>query len=131
MNTRPTPYVGFVKKIPCQYAPWFVIGDFNEVMWSYEHFSNHRRPPRQMMDFLEVLSFCDLHDIGFTGLPWTCDNKQAGGRNVQVRLDRAVGTPSWTQWFPQVRTKHLISASSDRCPIFLDLEQEEEPCPSG
>jgi hypothetical protein len=40
----------------CQHAPWMVICDFNEVMWSYERFSNHRKPPRQMMDFWEVLS---------------------------------------------------------------------------
>jgi hypothetical protein len=66
----------------CSNAPWLVIGDFNEVMWSHEHLSNHRRPARQMMDFWEVLSHCDLHDIGFTGLPWTYDNKQAGDQNV-------------------------------------------------
>jgi hypothetical protein len=25
---------------PCSQAPWMMIGDFNEVMWSFEHFSN-------------------------------------------------------------------------------------------
>lgn len=75
-------------------APWMMIGDFNEAMWQFEHFSARRRPERQMMDFREVLSHCDLHDLGFTGLPWTYDNKQEGNRNVKVRLDRAVGSPS-------------------------------------
>jgi endonuclease/exonuclease/phosphatase (EEP) superfamily protein YafD len=41
-------------------APWLVIGDFNEVMWSFEHFSSTRRRERQMLDFREVLSYCDL-----------------------------------------------------------------------
>jgi hypothetical protein len=60
---------------PCQYAPWLVIGGFNEVMWGFEHFSNHRCPARQMFNFREVLAYCDLHDLGFSGLPWTYDNK--------------------------------------------------------
>lgn len=51
--------------------PWMVMGDFNEVLWQYEHFSQHPRPKRQMMDFRKVLSHCDLHDLGFSGLPWT------------------------------------------------------------
>jgi hypothetical protein len=56
---------------PCQYASWLMLGDFNEVMWSFEHFLSRRRLPKQMMDFREVLSYCDLHDLGFSGLPWT------------------------------------------------------------
>jgi len=67
-----------------------VMGDFNEAMWQYEHFSKTPQPERQMMDFREVLSYCDLHDLGFSGLPWTYNNNQAGGRNVRVRLDRSV-----------------------------------------
>jgi hypothetical protein len=53
-----------------------------------------------MLDFREVLSYCDLHDLGFSGLPWTYDNKQAGDWNVRVRLDQAVASPSWMNWFP-------------------------------
>jgi hypothetical protein len=86
---------------------------------------SHRRPSQQMIDFREVLSQCDLHDIGYWGLPWTFNNKQAGDCNVRVRLDRVVASPSWVDWFPQVRVKHLISACSDHCPIFLNLEQEQ------
>lgn len=67
-----------------------VIGDFNEAMWQHEHFSQHPRPERQMMDYREVLSHCDLHDLGFSGLPWTYNNNQSGNNNVGVRLDRAV-----------------------------------------
>ena len=55
-------------------GPWFLMGDFNEAMWQYEHFSETPRAERQMMDFREVLSHCDLHDIGFSGLPWTYNN---------------------------------------------------------
>jgi hypothetical protein len=59
---------------PRSQAPWLMIGDFNEAMWSVEHFSA-RQNERQMLYFREVLSHCDLHDLGFIGLPWTYDNK--------------------------------------------------------
>jgi hypothetical protein len=56
--------------------PWLMMGNFNEAMWQEEHFSLTRRSERLILDFREILSHCDLHDIGFTGSPWTFDNKQ-------------------------------------------------------
>jgi hypothetical protein len=110
---------------PCQYAPWVMIGDFNEVLWSYEHFSNPRRPLKQMMDFHEILSFCDLYDIGFQGLSWTYGNKQKGEQNVRVWLDQAVASPNWSQWFLGAKLKHLTMMSSDHFLILLNHEAEE------
>jgi hypothetical protein len=46
-----------------------MMGDFNEAMWQEEHFSVTARSERLMMDFREVLSHCDLHDVGFVGAP--------------------------------------------------------------
>jgi hypothetical protein len=88
--------------------PWIVMGDFNEVMWQFEHFSNTRRGERQMEDFREVLEICDLHDIGFSGLPWTFDNRRGGSRNVKVRLDRAVASSLWSTHFPNAAIQHLV-----------------------
>jgi hypothetical protein len=72
------------------------MGGFNEAMWQEMHFSRSKRSERLMMDFREVLSHCDLYNIGFVGTPWTWDNKQKGQRNVKVRLDRDVAIPSWS-----------------------------------
>jgi hypothetical protein len=63
------------------------MGDFNEVLWDFEHFSMCHCPEKQIADIREVLTQCDLHDLGFLGLPWTYDNRQSGKRNVRVRLD--------------------------------------------
>jgi exonuclease III len=98
------------------------MGDFNEAMWQEEHFSNTARSERLMMDFREVLSHCDLHDIGFIGAPWTYDNKRKGDRNVKVRLDRAVATPAWSALFPEHRLRHIVSSRSDHCPILLSVD---------
>jgi hypothetical protein len=116
---------------PLVNLPWLMMGDFNETMWQSEHFSERKRNEKQMFDFREVLSYCDLHDLGFNGTPWTFDNKQGGRRNVKVRLDRAVASPAWSNIFPRNYVSHLTSSRSDHCPILLTLEQNSAmslPC---
>ena len=43
-----------------------------------------------MIDFRDVFELCGLGDLGFSGLPYTYDNRRHGRANVKVRLDRAV-----------------------------------------
>jgi len=95
------------------------MGDFNEVMWQFEHFSETRRNERRMEAFRDVLDVCDMHDLGFSGRPWTYDNMQSGRRNVRVRLDRAVASSSWLNMFENAAVDHLASLCSDHCPILL------------
>jgi hypothetical protein len=106
--------------------PWMMTGDFNEAMWQKEHFSASRRNERQMSEFRETLAFCDLHDLGYRGTPWTFDNKKEGKKNVKVRLDRAVASPSWNSKFPDAFVRHLVSSRSDHCPILIDLERSND-----
>jgi hypothetical protein len=77
-----------------------------------------------------VLAHCNLHDVGFSGLPWTYDNKQRGDKNVKVRLDRAVASLSWSQLFTRAKVQHIISSRSDHCPIMLEVEKERIIKPS-
>jgi exonuclease III len=79
-----------------------------------------------MMDFREILSKCDLHDLGFSGLPWTYDNKQKGEKNVRVQLDRAVASSDWKQSFPGARVQHIVSSRSDHSPILLEIDKAQE-----
>jgi hypothetical protein len=104
---------------PRSLEPWMIMGDFNEAMWHEEHFSCSKRSERLMMDFQEVLSHCDVFLVGFTGTPWTFDNKQKGDRNVKVRLDRVVASTAWSAAFPDFRLRHIVSSRSDHCPILL------------
>jgi endonuclease/exonuclease/phosphatase family metal-dependent hydrolase len=101
--------------------PWLVVGDFNETMWSFEHFSAHQRPERQMEEFRNTLAFCDLHDLGFCGLTFTWDIGRSSVANVWVRLDRAVADSAWRELFSSVRVHHLISSRSDHCPVLVEL----------
>ena len=72
-----------------------------------------------MIDFREVLSHCDLHDLGFSGLPWTFNNNQGGNHNVRVRLDRSVANTAWSALFPGANLKHLTSSRSDHKALLL------------
>jgi len=107
-------------------GPWMVLGDFNEAMWQYEHFSETPRAERQMMDFREILSHCDLHDLGFSGLPWTYNNNQGGNRNVRVRLDRGVTNTDWSALFPDAAVQHLTSSRSDHKALLLVAQPVEQ-----
>lgn len=101
--------------------PWAVIGDFNETMWQFEHFSRTPRGEPQMQDFRDVLQDCELHDLGFKGVPHTYDNKREGWRNVKVRLDRVVADDKWRDIYSTAQVVHLVSPCSDHCPILLNL----------
>lgn len=58
--------------------PWLVVGDFNEAMWDFEHFSATPRGEPQMIAFRDALEVCELVDLGFVGVPYTYDNKRGG-----------------------------------------------------
>jgi hypothetical protein len=96
--------------------------DFNEAMWQHEHFSETPRSERQMMDFREVLSHCDLHDLGFAGLPWTYNNNRDGAANVRMRLDRAVANTEWSDVFPDACVRHIGTVRSDHKLLLLRLQ---------
>jgi endonuclease/exonuclease/phosphatase family metal-dependent hydrolase len=93
--------------------PWLVVGDFNEALWQEEHLSCTPRAVPQMEAFREVLFDCDLTDLGFSGVPYTYDNKRQGRANVRVRLDRATACPAWRDRFADTRVQHLTSPVSD------------------
>jgi endonuclease/exonuclease/phosphatase family metal-dependent hydrolase len=101
--------------------PWLVVGDFNEALWQEEHISHTPQSVAQMEAFREILSDCNLSDLGFTGIPYTYDNKRAGNKNVRVRLDRAVACPAWRDRYAENVVKHLVSPVSDHSPILVEF----------
>jgi hypothetical protein len=43
---------------------------------------------------------------------------------VRVRLNRAVTSPSWSDWFKDAHVRHLVTSRSDHVPILLELEHD-------
>lgn len=94
-------------------------------MWSFEHFSVTARSESEMLAFRDTLEVCDLVDLGFSGLPFTYDNKQKDRKNVRVRLDRAVADNRWRDIFSEARVVHKVSPCSDHNPLVLECIKEE------
>ena len=79
-----------------------------------------------MEHFRDTLEVCGLRDIGFSGLPWTYDNRKPSDRNVKVRLDRGVASAEWMNRFFDASITHLTSPVSDHCPLLLSVKQEPQ-----
>lgn len=106
--------------------PWLVLGDFNETMWQFEHFSKRMCNEPYMQAFRDTLNLCELSDIGFKGEPYTYDNKREGWNNVKVRLDCVVADDKWRDLFANPQVEHMACVRSDHCPTVLCFNPAEQ-----
>jgi len=74
-----------------------------------------------MSNFRDVLSHCNLFNLGFEGVPWTFNNKQDRKRNVRVLLDQTMAGPKWSAMFPLYKVSHIVSQRSDHCPLLIQI----------
>ena len=73
------------------------------------------------------MDVCMLMDLGYRGRFWTFEKRVAGGTFTRVRLDRALGSAEWSAQFPLASLSHLTAATSDHCPIFLEINESNTP----
>jgi hypothetical protein len=99
--------------------PWLCAGDFNEILCQNEQLGQNERNEGQMARFSDCLT-----DLGFSGYPYTWDNKRDGSANVQARLDRAVGDEKFLQMFANTRVEHVITEESDHLALFIKVQAE-------
>ena len=104
--------------------PWLCVGDFNEIVRNEEKMGRPLRRERQMMEFREALDYCSFRDLGFVGAPFTWCNNQYDGMVTWIRLDRAVATNTWIQFFPSTRVHHISGSLSDHCPLWICTDDE-------
>jgi hypothetical protein len=105
-------------------APWLLIGDFNEAMWSFEQFLTRRQHERKMDDFRDVLTFRDVFDIGFTGAPWTFDNKQKGDKR-ESKIGQGDSVGELVVLVSGSSLHHLVSSRFDHVPVLHELCRDE------
>jgi hypothetical protein len=102
--------------------PWVLIGDFNEILFSHEKEGGNPRPLNFMQNFRDVLTDCNLHDIGFVGDQFTWRR----GR-IRERLDCALANTHWNNMHPDATLHHLEAMRSDHRPILLETEVTMAP----
>lgn len=92
--------------------PWFLTGDFNEIVDNSEKEGGPIRAEGTFVDFRSFISECDLYDLKHSGksLSW---RGVRGTHVVKCRLDRAMGNSAWTEMFPKGRSEYLQFEGSD------------------
>jgi hypothetical protein len=65
--------------------------------------------------------YCDLHDLGFVGPPFTWRNKRQEEDFSTARLDRIFASTSWITAFNGAVVTHLAVQKSDHCPLLLSI----------
>lgn len=103
--------------------PWLVIGDFNEVMYSWEAKGLRARNQLGMRQFREVLDFNQLKDLGFQGATFTYSNRIRNDMESKSRIDRAVATLPWREQFPNATVHHIFANSSDHLPLHVEFNR--------
>lgn len=98
--------------------PWFLIGDFNEVLLPSE-VRGRNFVTIKAMKFSQVLKHCGLFDLGATGNLFTWFQKPEGFGLVSKRLDRALADCNWRNKFPEAYLVNLGRQNSDHSPILL------------
>jgi hypothetical protein len=101
--------------------PWLCAGDFNEILYAEEQMGGNDREERCMDGFRDVVDYCGFSDLGYTGLPYTWDNRRAGAQNVKARLDRCLADEAWLDLFGDSTVTHIQTTESDHCAMLLHL----------
>lgn len=101
--------------------PWICVGDYNEALFQSDQCGGNPRNFLQMEAFRDSLTECGLADLGFSGYPYTWDNKRDGSANVQVRLDRATCNEGFLELFPETCVEHILAEESDHQALLVRM----------
>ena len=101
--------------------PWAVMGDFNDVTKAEEKFGGNGINIRRVNAYNECMDFCNLIDLGFSGLKFTWSNCRDLPNLIQQRLDRVWVNSGWKFLYPEAIVSHLARFNSDHCPLLLSL----------
>jgi hypothetical protein len=102
--------------------PWLCSGDFNETLDGSEQIGGNDRHEWCMEGFWEALEYCGLRDLGYSGLPYTWDNRHEGSANIKVRLDQALANAAWLDLYDIAVIMHVQMTQSDRCDVLIKFQ---------
>jgi hypothetical protein len=78
-----------------------------------------------MEGFRDAVDYCRFTDLGFSGLPYTWDNRQHWHANIKVRLDRGLGDDRFFELFDNSRVTHVQTTKSDHCAVLISIGRSE------
>lgn len=97
-----------------------VFGDFNEILHMAKKQGGRNRSEKQMTDFREVLTSCDLRDMGYVCSPFTWCNNTEGSHRIYERLDWFLANSHQCDFFSFGSMCHGQAAYSNHYSIQFD-----------
>lgn len=107
-----------VSKAIMREEPWFITGDFNDLLSSVEKEGGPDRSEGSFTNLSTFFSEGDLFDLQHSGDPLSWRGVR-GNHLVRCRLDRAASNTLCTECFPSARCQYLeADLSSDHTPLL-------------
>ncbi|KAJ6717306.1 hypothetical protein OIU74_009761, partial [Salix koriyanagi] len=110
--------------------PWILLGDFNTIMSSDQKVGGDMRWLAHHEEFQKTAHQAQLIPLPYKGLKFTWSNGQPGHRNIQEKLDWALGNSCVLQKWPATMATFLPRSISDHCAIILQLSNSQPVRPS-
>uniref|UniRef100_A0A6J0PFK6 Uncharacterized protein LOC109505348 n=1 Tax=Elaeis guineensis var. tenera TaxID=51953 RepID=A0A6J0PFK6_ELAGV len=100
--------------------PVLLISDFNVITSSNEKLGGQAfTADIEVCEFRNFVNFSAVIDVGFSGSAFTWWNNRFGQARIWERLEKALATNSWINWFPDSTVTHLPRIRLDYCPPLL------------
>ncbi|XP_050207382.1 uncharacterized protein LOC126656806 [Mercurialis annua] len=98
-----------------------IVGeDFNCVSNINEKQGRNRVSANRLQALNDFILSSQLQDLGFSGHPFTWNNRRRGNDNIQMRLDRVLASVEWLDRYSSGVVHHLSELGSDHRPLLLD-----------
>ncbi|XP_073049453.1 uncharacterized protein [Primulina eburnea] len=100
------------------HLPWYIIGDFNDILDSSEKRGEIDRPIWMIRGFREAVMKCMLQDIQMKGYPFTWERGRGKPHFVEEKLDRALASTSWKERFSYASVLTTVATCLDHSPLI-------------
>lgn len=109
--------------------PWVLIGDMNNVLSQANKKEGRPYPNWLIQGFQKVLDECGLTDLNLNGYPYTWERKHGKVNWIEVRLERALASPSFINTFKDANLINLEISTLDHTPILLEIYKVDHIAP--
>ncbi|CAA7014604.1 unnamed protein product [Microthlaspi erraticum] len=99
-------------------GPWYMCGDFNEMVNNSEKRGGRRRAESSFLPFRKMLDDCGMIEFPLNSLSWV--GYRSSGK-VQCRLDRAVGNEDWHHSYSHTNVEYLKLWGYDHRPVLTRI----------
>ncbi|XP_024012343.1 uncharacterized protein LOC112086786 [Eutrema salsugineum] len=104
-------------------GPWFIIGDFNEIIGNHEKSGGKKRSEATFLPFRAMIQNCGFVDFPYQGNPFSWVGRRKNGV-IKCRLDRAMGNEDWHNVFSHTNVEYLKMWGSDHRPLLASVSNK-------